>query len=135
MTQIGAASARRAFFGVMISFLVHGLIVSTWVSRIASIKAALRLGDGAFGLALLGTAIGSVSAIPLCGLLVTRYGNRRAAKWTGICFCCSLAMPALARNGPTLFLALLIYGAMAGANDVAMNAQAVATEKLLAFPS
>jgi hypothetical protein len=29
----------------------------------------------------------------------------------------------------------LVFGAMAGANDVAMNAQAVGTEKLLGVPS
>ena len=63
---------RRAFWGVMACFLVHGLVVSTWVSRIASVKSALHLGDGALGLALLGTAIGSVTAIPLCGALVVR---------------------------------------------------------------
>ena len=63
---------RRAFWGVMACFLVHGLVVSTWVSRIASVKAALRLGDGALGVALLGTAIGSVTAIPLCGALVAQ---------------------------------------------------------------
>jgi hypothetical protein len=47
---------RRAFWGIMACFLVHGLVVSTWVSRIASVKSALHLGDGALGLALLGTA-------------------------------------------------------------------------------
>src|SRR5262249_38263727 len=62
----------RAFWSVMIAFLVHGLVVSTWVSRIAAMKTALRLSDGALGLALLGAAIGSVTAIPICGALVTR---------------------------------------------------------------
>ena len=42
---------RRAFWGVMACFLVHGLVVATWVSRIASVKSALHLGDGALGLA------------------------------------------------------------------------------------
>src|ERR1017187_365591 len=37
----------------------------------------------------------------------------------------------MAYDTASLFAALLFYGAMAGANDVAMNAQAVATEKLL----
>ena len=44
----------RAFWGIMACLLVHGLVVSTWVSRIASVKSALHLGDGALGLALLG---------------------------------------------------------------------------------
>jgi hypothetical protein len=74
------AEHRRAFWGVMACFLVHGLVVSTWVSRIASVKSALHLGDGALGLALLGTAIGSVTAIPLCGALVVRRGSRAIAR-------------------------------------------------------
>jgi MFS family permease len=126
---------RRAFWGVMACFLVHGLVVSTWVSRIASVKSALHLGDGALGLALLGTAIGSVTAIPLCGALVVRRGSRNIARWTAAGFCLSLLAIPLAYNTASLFAALFFYGAMAGANDVAMNAQAVATEKLLGTPT
>src|SRR5260370_10650145 len=126
---------RRAFWGVMACFLVHGLVVSTWVSRIASVKSALHLGDGALGLALLGTAIGSVTAIPLCGALVVRRGSRQIARWTAAGFCLSLLAIPLAYDTASLFAALLFYGAMAGANDVAMNAQAVATEKLLSTPT
>lgn len=134
--QAGAGvHARRAFWGVMTAFIVHGLIVSTWVSRIASIKSLLRLSDGALGLALLGTAIGSIAAIPVCGSLVTRFGSRRIVHWTSVGFCVALVLPGLAWSACTLFLALLIYGAFAGANDVAMNAQAVGTERLLGSPT
>jgi MFS family permease len=119
----------------MACFLVHGLVVSTWVSRIASVKSALHLGDGALGLALLGTAIGSVTAIPLSGALVVRHGSRLIARCTAAGFCLSLLAIPLAHDTATLFAALLFYGAMAGANDVAMNAQAVATEKLLGTPA
>jgi MFS family permease len=126
---------RRAFWGIMACFLVHGLVVSTWVSRIASVKSALHLGDGALGLALLGTAIGSVTAIPLSGALVVRHGSRLIARCTAAGFCLSLLAIPLAHDTATLFAALLFYGAMAGANDVAMNAQAVATEKLLGTPA
>jgi MFS family permease len=125
---------RCAFWGIMACFLVHGLVVSTWVSRIASVKSALHLGDGALGLALLGTAIGSVTAIPLSGALVVRRGSRLIARCTAAGFCLSLLAIPLAHDTATLFAALLFYGAMAGANDVAMNAQAVATEKLLGRP-
>jgi MFS family permease len=129
------ARLNRAFWGVMTSFVVHGLVVSTWVSRIANVKTTLHLSDGVFGLSLLGAAIGSVTAIPICGALVTRFGNRRMAKWTGIGFCTALLPLALAWNLTSLVLALFFYGVMAGANDVAMNAQAVATEKLLGRPT
>ena len=124
-----------AFWGVMIAFLVHGLVVSTWVSRIAAMKSALHMSDGTLGLALLGAAIGSVTAIPICGSLVHLYGSRRIAIWTGAGFCCALLPLALARNLATLVAGLVIYGVMAGANDVAMNAHAVGTERLLGTPT
>jgi MFS family permease len=112
-------------------FLIHGLVVSTWVSRIPAVKASLRLSDGALGLALLGTAFGSLAAIPACGWLVGRVGSRNATIWTSIGFCLALPLPAFAVNTTTLFAALIIFGAMAGSNDVAMNAQAVSVEKFL----
>ena len=124
----------RAAVGVMLGFLVHGLVVSTWVSRLPSVKAQLGLSDGALGLALLGAAIGSIAGIAAAGVLVTRIGSRRASQWTVLGFCGALILPAFARNGPTLFAALLVYGAMAGANDVSINAQAVGTERLLGRP-
>jgi MFS family permease len=121
----------RAFWGVMIGFLVHGLVVSTWVSRLATMKAALRLSDGALGLALLGAAIGSVTAIPVCGALVTKFGSRRLAMWTSAGFCISLIPLGLSASVAALAAALVWYGVMAGANDVALNAQAVGTERAL----
>jgi MFS family permease len=128
------AQRRRAFWGVMACFLIHGLVVSTWVSRIAAVKGALHLSDGSLGLALLGTAIGSVTAIPLCGALVVRFGSRTIARGTAAGFCLSLLAIPFTWNTASLFGALLFYGAMAGANDVAMNAQAVATEKRMGTP-
>lgn len=124
----------RAFWGVMAAFLVHGLVVSTWVSRIAGMKAALHLGDGTLGLCLLGVAIGSIAAIPVCGALVTKYGSRRIATWTSVGFCLALVPLALTRSVTMLVPSLVFYGIMAGSNDVAMNSLAVGTERLLGTP-
>jgi MFS family permease len=122
---------RRGWWAVIARFLIHGLAVATWVSRIPSIKSSLHLGDGIFGVALLGTAIGSIVGIPVCGYVVTRYGSRRAATWTSSGLCIALVLPAFAFNAVTLFAALFIFGFMAGSNDVAMNSQGVAVERLL----
>ena len=62
---------------------------------------------------------------------MTRYGSRRACIWTSIGLCLALILPALALNSTTLFAALFFFGLMLGANDVAMNSQAVSVEKLL----
>jgi MFS family permease len=125
----------RAFRGVMAAFLVHGIVVSTWVSRIAAMKGALHLGDGTLGLSLFGAAIGSVTAIPISGALVTRCGSRRIALATSAGFCLSLVPLALTHSLAILVPALVYYGMMAGANDVAMNALAVGTERMLGTPT
>jgi MFS family permease len=124
-----------AWWAVAARFLVHGLVVSAWVSRIPAVQAQLQLSNGALGMALLGAAIGSVSAIPVCGWLVSRYGSSRVTNWTSIGFCLALILPALAVNLLTLFAALFAYGVMAGANDVAMNSQAVAIELRMNRPT
>jgi MFS family permease len=125
----------RAWWAVVARFLIHGLAISTWVSRIPYIKTSLHLGDGVFGITLLGSAVGSIIGIPVCGWFVARYGSRRACTWTSIGLCVSLVLPALAFNAVTLFAALFIFGGMAGSNDVAMNAQAVSVERLLGSPT
>jgi MFS family permease len=131
----GGSALDQAWWTVVARFLVHGLVVSTWVSRIPAVKSSLMLSDGALGVALLGTAVGSVIAIPVCGWVVTRFGSARACKWTGVGFSLGLMLIPFAVNTPTLFAALFVFGAMLGANDVAMNAQAVAVEKMLGTPT
>jgi MFS family permease len=130
-TITGPVSFRRAWWAVVARFLIHGLAVSTWVSRIPSVKAALHLGDGVFGVYLFGTAVGSVIGIPVAGWCVTRYGSRQDCVWTSVGLCLALALPAVAINATSLFAALLIFGLMLGGNDVAMNSQAVSVEKLM----
>jgi MFS family permease len=126
---------RRAWWGVVGLFLIHGLTVSTWVSRIPSVKAGLHLGDGVFGVSLFGFAVGSMIGIPLSGWYTTRYGSRRTSIVTCIGLCLVVVLPAFAINAPTLFAALFAFGAILGANDVAMNSQAVSVERLLGSPT
>ncbi len=116
-------------------FLVHGLVVSTWVSRIPAVQARLGLNNGVLGVTLLGTACGSVLAIPLCGWLVTRFGSRAVTSWSTFGFCCALIPISLASNAPELAAALFLFGAMGGTMDVAMNVQGVEVEKALGKPT
>lgn len=129
-----AAVRPAASAGVVSRFLVHGLLVSTWVSRIPAVKESLGLSDGALGLVLLGIAVGSLAGIPASGWLVGRFGSRRASTWASAGFSVALVLPVLAQDATQLFLALLLFGAMAGADDVAMNSQAVSLEKQLGTP-
>lgn len=124
-----------SWWAVVARFLIHGLVMSTFVSRIPAIQAGLGLTNAALGLCLLGTAVGSVTAIPTAAWLITRFGSKRITTWSSVGFCLALLAPSFAVNAGTLFVALAIYGAMAGANDVAMNSQAVAVESKLKVPT
>ena len=124
-----------AWWAVVARFLIHGLVVSTWVSRIPAIQSALGLSNARLGLCLLGTAVGSVIAVPITGWLITRFGSKPVTTWSTVGFCVALVGPTLAGDAGTLFAALTLFGAMAGANDVSINSQGVAVESALAAPT
>jgi len=126
---------RQAWWGTSALFLVHGLIVSTWVSRIPAIQSGLHLANGVLGLTLLASALGAVSTIPIAGWSVTRYGSKKVTTVASIAFCLSILLPALATNAVSLACTLFVWGALAAAMDVSMNAQGVEVEKAMGNPT
>lgn len=125
----------RAWWATAGIFLIHGLIVSTWVARIPAIKAGLHLSDGVLGITLLWTAIGAVVCIPVTGFALTRFGPARVCVLSTLLFCLSLIPLAFAPNAPVLGVSLFVFGALAAAMDVSMNAHGVAVEKALGHPT
>ncbi len=128
-------SVRAAWWGTVVLFFVHGLVTATWVSRIPAVQTALRLNNGLLGLTLLSGAVGAVTTIPFAGWLVTRYGSRRVSTISSLAFCMAVVLPSLAIGALTLSAALLIYGAVAAAMDVSMNAHGVEVEKAMRRPT
>lgn len=138
-TAVGQPSAqpatRRAWWGVLLLFLAHGLVVASWISRIPAIQIQLHLNNGILGLTLLSSAAGAVTTIPLSGYLVSRYGSKLISIVSAIGFCLSLILPGLAFNALSLSAALFIYGVLAAGMDVSMNAQGVEVETKLGTPT
>jgi Major Facilitator Superfamily len=126
---------RRAWWATVILFLLHGLIVSAWVSRIPAIQLALHLNNGVLGLTLLSSAFGAVIAIPFTGALVNRFGSRAMSVWGTVWLSLALVGPALAVNAATLAVALFLFGVGAATMDVSMNAQGVEVENSLGTPT
>lgn len=124
-----------AWWAVVSRFLLHGLIVSAWVSRIPAIQTDLHLSNASLGFCLLGTAVGSILAVPITGWMIGRLGSKRVTTWSTFGFCLALVAPTLAVSAGSLFAALTLYGAMAGANDVSINSQGVAVERALGTPT
>lgn len=126
---------RRAWWATTVLFLVHGLIVATWVSRIPAVQSALRLNNGILGLALLSTAVGGVSTIPLAGFLISKFGSKKICVVSSMAFCLSVTLMGAAFNAITLACALFIFGGTAASMDVAMNAQGVEVEREMRSPT
>lgn len=128
ITGPGSGELRRARISVSVIFLIHGMLVSNWLSRIPAVQVKLHLSVGILGATLLATAAGAVIAMPLTSKLVGRFGSARVTRVSTLVLCVCVVLPGLAWNTPVLAVALFAYGAAAGLMDVAMNTEGVAVE-------
>jgi MFS family permease len=124
----------RAYWATFTIFLVHGIMVGSWVPHIPLAKERLAVGPGIFGLALLAFAGGAVVAMPLAGALINRFGSARTTVVAGALFCLAFMAPVMAPTLVTFVIAGFILGAFIGSMDVAMNAHGIAVERGLKKP-
>lgn len=129
MSLVHPKSLTSARYAVLIVFFLNGLALGGWFARIPSVQERLGVSEGPLGIALLGAAVGALSAMPLTGWLVSRYGSRPVVEASALLLAFSLLPLSLVPNLPLLTLTLLLVGASNGTLDVSMNAHAVAVEK------
>ena len=111
-------SLQQVRVSVSLIFLIHGLIIATWASRIPAFQAHLHLSPAVLGRSLMMAAIGSVLAMPAAGWLINRFGSLSIVIGSTLGF--GLALPLIAESNSvlTLSVALLFYGAMAARNQL-----------------
>jgi predicted MFS family arabinose efflux permease len=112
-----------------LAFLAAGIAMSAWAALVPFAKARMELEEAQLGLLLLCLGIGSLAAMPLTGLLASRFGCRPVILVSGVLGCLVLPLLSLAPTPLLQGVALLAFGAAIGALDVAMNIQAVIVEK------
>lgn len=110
-------------------FLVAGVTMAAWAPLVPFAKERVSLEDGSFGLLLLCLGIGSIAAMPLTGLLVSRFGCRVVLSASTLVIALTLPPLAIASDVSTLALALALFGVGIGSLDVAINIQAVMVEQ------
>ena len=120
---------RRARLSTGLIFVVNGLVVAVWASRVPDFQERLHLAPAILGLELMMAALGSVVAMPMVGWLIHRFRSRRLVVATSLGACVSLPLIGLCSSVGELSLALLFYGAMCASMDVAMNTHGVLLEK------
>lgn len=115
-------------------FFLNGLTLSTYLVRMPSLKSAHHLTDGQFGAIGMLFAVAALAAMQFVGPLVARVGNRAVLRG------CLAVMPVLlvgvglAGGVAGFAVAVTVLGAVHGATDAAMNAQAVTIERRAGRP-
>lgn len=115
-------------------FLLYGIVLGTWTSRIPAVKARLGLSDSQLSFGLLAFAAGAILGMQLAGPLVDRLGARSVMLPAVLLDAVALVAPAYAANLALLVLALLAFGMVHGVLNVAMNVNAVDVQRALGRP-
>ena len=122
--------AKRAVYAV---FIANGFALATWASRIPQVRDGLGVTPAGLGMILLSAAIGSLLAMPLSGIVVTRLGEARTVFVMALTLAVGLAATAAGSSYGVLLvvLGLFLLGFGNGTWDVAMNVQGARVEQTL----
>lgn len=125
---------RLASAAVFTVFALAGFNFSTWAARLPAVRDALGLSEGQMGLLLLVGSCGSLVALPLSGLVVTRIGAPRAVLGFAVLNATGLAIAATGASlGEVVVTAagLVVFGVGTGVWDAAMNLEGAIVEQHL----
>lgn len=124
---------RAATGATYAAFIGSGFAFASWASRIPQIRDGLHLKPSTLGLVLLAIAAGSLLALPLSGVVITRVGSRRTVRAMAALLGAALSVVAVGSllGVPPVVGGLFLLGFANGAWDVAMNVQGAAVERHL----
>jgi MFS family permease len=116
-----------------VAFFGTGFAFAGWAARIPQVKGQLGLDPSRLGLVLLAVAAGAVTALPLSGPAVGRFGSRRVVTWMAVLAGAGLVTVAIASAGSVaaLVVGLYAFGAGTGGWEMAMNVQGALIERHL----
>ncbi|MCF4976708.1 MFS transporter, partial [Pseudomonas lactis] len=112
-----------------IAFFIAGFGIAAWAPLVPFAKARANLNEGTLGLLLLCLGMGSIIAMPVAGVLASRYGCRRVLTAGTLMICLALPTLATVSSIPLLIAGLFLFGAGLGTVDSTVNLQAVIVER------
>lgn len=118
----------RTRIAISIIFLLNGLTLSAWVSRVPSIVEKLGMSTGSVGTVMMGMAVGAFISFPITGKVIDSVGSARGTTIFGAFYFSALPILALAPNPYLLLAALVLFGFGNGGLDLTMNAQGIEIE-------
>lgn len=115
--------------GVALLFLMNGFMIGSWAPKIPEFASRLGLSEKELGLMILAFGLGSIVMMPIAGSQIARFGSSTVSKFAAVLLTPMLFLLSLTGDVWTGAIAISLFGGLIGAMDVAMNANAVATEK------
>jgi MFS family permease len=123
-----------ASVAVFAAFALAGFNFSTWAARLPAVRDGLGLSANQMGLLLLVGSFGSLVALPLSGLVVTRIGAPRAVLGFAVLNALGLATAAFGASIGEVVVTgagLVVFGVGTGVWDAAMNLEGAVVEQKL----
>jgi MFS family permease len=110
------------------AFFLYAFAMGGIFPRLPELQRALGVAEGAFGLALIGTATGTLVSLSFGGRLLERVGHRRGLIFLiallPACFAAAAAAATAARSPLALFVLLVPAGLCIGAIEIVVNLEA-----------
>jgi len=123
------APQHRVFAG----FAIYAFGLGNIFPRLPDIKASMGVQEGALGLGLIGTPVGTLIALTFATPLLEHIGFRRALLGAIPLMAVGYAIAVHAPDPLTLFLLLVPIGLLIGSTEVILNVEADRTEHLVGF--
>jgi len=127
--QFSFVPGRLEQMSTRVAFFIAGLGIAAWAPLVPYAKARAGMDEGTLGLLLLCLGVGSILAMPIAGMLATRFGCRRVVSAGVLLICAALPLLATVSSIPALIATLFMFGAGLGTVDSTVNLQAVIVER------
>jgi len=118
----------KARLAILISFLINGFSVGSFVSRIPDFKYELGISNGVLGASLFCASIGVLAALRPTSRAAAKYGSGPIAKFSAFTLALAVPFVGLLFNLPWFLFSLFIYGVLSSIHDLSINAHAAALE-------
>lgn len=119
----------REQIATRLAFFIAGFSTAAWAPLVPLAKERLGLDEGSLGLLLLCLGLGSITAMPITGILTTRIGCKAVITSSALLTLMTLPLLALLDGWLAMAVAIAVFGAALGTLDVAMNIQAIIVER------
>ncbi|MFZ4893126.1 MFS transporter [Plantibacter sp. Mn2098] len=130
-------AVRLRRFALYICFFVPGIAMASWVTRTPAIRDLIDASTAQMGLVLLGLSIGSMTGVLSTTPLLRRFSTRPVIVVGASLIILGTAVIGLGAAltlGPVVFIGLVLFGAGVGSEEIAVNVEGAAVERLIERP-